>query len=263
VPAGFESEAALEACLPFFTRLPGASLIEQRDLRLIVSRHRDAAFNHIVATRLEPDRVMTRVAEVEQLMGASASLPATWWVYSPTRPPDLAARLESAGLRREEPEFGMIIDLAVPLPPVDIPAGVSITELSPADDLGTWLDVMAASYGWTNPAKAATMAELYRLQADETPPWTHLLAHRGGLGVASASLFTIDDHAFVTNVGTIPETRGLGLGSAVTTAALSIARRAGFARASLTASVMGRAMYTRLGFREETRLDRLTLGVAA
>jgi ribosomal protein S18 acetylase RimI-like enzyme len=121
---------------------------------------------------------------------------------------------------------------------------------------------MAASYGWANPAKAATMAQLYRLQPGETAPWTHVLAHRAGLGIASASLFAIDGHAFVTNVGTIPDARGLGLGSAVTCAALSIARRAGFARASLTASVMGRAMYARLGFRDETRVDRLTLGAA-
>lgn len=228
----------------------------------MVSGHPDAAFNHVLATRLEPDRVTARVTEVEALLRTSASLPATWWVYSSTRPADLAARLASAGLRPEEPEFGMIIDLTNGVPHISIPPDVSLTELSPADDLGPWIDVMAASYGWANPAKAATMAQLYRLQPGETAPWTHVLAHRAGLGIASASLFAIDGHAFVTNVGTIPDARGLGLGSAVTCAALSIARRAGFARASLTASVMGRAMYARLGFRDETRVDRLTLGAA-
>jgi ribosomal protein S18 acetylase RimI-like enzyme len=258
----FEAEAALEACLPIFGRLSGARVVDQGDLRFVASGRSDAALNHIVATRLEPERVAARVAEVEQELRSSGSLPATWWSYSATRPADLATRLEAAGLRPEEPEFGMVYDLALGPPDVPVASGAVLEELAPGHDLAEWMDVMRASYGWTNPTKAEAFTELYRVRPGETPPWTHVLVRVDGRPVASGSLFAIGGQAFVTNIGTIPEARGLGLGSVVTAATLGIAQRQGYDRASLTASVMGRSMYARLGFRDESRLDRLTLAPA-
>ena len=256
----FEAEAALEACLQVFGRLSGARVVDHGDLRYVATGRNDAAFNHIVATRLEADAVATRVANVAEELRASGSIPATWWVYSTTRPTDLAMRLEAAGLRPEEPEFGMVFDLTDRLPAVPLADGATLEELAPTDDLADWIEVMRASYGWTNPTKAETFTELYRVRPGETAPWSHVLIRLRDRAVASGSLFIVDGHAFVTNIGTIPEARGLGLGSFATVATLAIARRAGHAKASLTASVMGRSIYARLGFRDESRLDRMTLG---
>jgi hypothetical protein len=255
----YEAEAALDACLPIFGRLPGAAVIDEGDLRLIASGRGDGALNHIAATRLEPERVAGRVADVRRELQASGSLPATWWITSTTSPADLAIRLEAAGLRPEEPEFGMVYRLAGGVPDVALPDGAALQVLAPSDGLGEWIDVMRAAYGWKNPAKVDAEVELYRVRPGEIPPWTHVLVTLNGRPAASGSLFTFGGHAFVTNIGTIPEARGLGLGSVATAATLSIARRQGFGSASLTASVMGRSMYARLGFREECQLDRLTL----
>ena len=60
----------------------------------------------------------------------------------------------------------------------------------------------------------------------------------------------------MTNVGTVPEARGAGHGTSATLAVLAIARRLGYRKASLTASVMGRSVYARIGFREDARLER-------
>jgi N-acetylglutamate synthase-like GNAT family acetyltransferase len=83
-----------------------------------------------------------------------------------------------------------------------------------------------------------------------------VLVRRDGVAVACASLFPAGDLAFVTNVGTIPEARGAGHGTTATLAVLAIARRFGYGRAALTASLMGRGVYARIGFREDARLDR-------
>src|SRR5438093_6051790 len=107
----YEAEAALDACLPIFGRLSGAAVVDEGDLRVIASGRGEAALNHVTAARLEPGRVAGRVEEVASELGAWGSLPATWWITSTTRPDDLAVRLEAAGLRPEEPEFGMVYRL--------------------------------------------------------------------------------------------------------------------------------------------------------
>ena len=256
-----ESEKALEAAIRVFTRLDGAVLHEDGDLRRIVSGRPFAAFNHVVGIRLAPGDVERRVREVGDGFASARALPATWWTTSLSSPTDIRKRLSDLGLREDEPEFGMVIDLEDWTPPAEqLPAGIVVEELPAHADLTEWTAVMAASYGWNDPAKADAMAELYRSSGDDELPWNHVLVTRDGRPVASGSLFTVGGHAFVTNIGTVPEARGLGLGSAVTVATLRIAKRLRFARASLTASVMGRSMYARLGFRDEVRIDRHVQG---
>jgi GNAT superfamily N-acetyltransferase len=254
-----ESERALEAALRVFTRLGGATLFEDGDLRCIASGRPYAAFNHVVAIRIADNAVERRVAEVGAALRTARSLPATWWTSPSTRPLDVAARLSALGLREAEPEYGMVIELEASPRGVDVQRGIVLEELADDADLTEWTAVMAAAYGWRDPSKATAMADLYRRAPGEVP-WVHVLASRDGRPVACASLFTTGGHAFVTNVGTIPEARGQGLGSAVTSATLAIARRVGFGRASLTASAMGRSMYAQLGFRDEVRIDRHVMG---
>jgi GNAT superfamily N-acetyltransferase len=116
---------------------------------------------------------------------------------------------------------------------------------------------MGRSYGWSDPRSIEAWKELYRgVFDDREPPWCHVLVRDHGKPVACASLFPAGDLGFVTNVGTVPEARGAGFGTAATLAVLAIARRQGFQRASLTASLMGRSVYARIGFREDARLER-------
>ena len=95
-----------------------------------------------------------------------------------------------------------------------------------------------------------------RPTSNREAPWRHVVVRHEGRPAACASLFTTDGHAFVTNVGTIPAARGVGLGTAATLAVVDIARRLGYQRATLTASLMGRGVYARIGFREDAVLGR-------
>ena len=145
----------------------------------------------------------------------------------------------------------MVVDVDG-LPP---PAG-DVEEVGEAG-LDEWLDVMGRSYGWSDPRAIEAWRELYRgAVRRRDPPWWHVLVRDGGTAVACASLFPAGGSGFVTNVGTVPEARGAGHGTTATLAVLAIAERLGYRRASLTASVMGRVVYARIGFREDARLDR-------
>ena len=250
------SELAVEAALPVFARVGGAVVHDDGDLRRIATGRPYASFNHVYAVRLGPAGADARIAETNAAMAAEASLPATWWIGPSTLPADLGPRLAALGLREEEPEFGMVIDPAADRPPVERAPGATIEQVTDDDGLRDWTAVMDASYGWTDVTKADAVISVYRTATGADAPWIHLIVRVEGEAAACGSLFGVDGHAFVTNIGTVPARRRLGLGSVVTSALLDVARDRGHRAATLTASVMGRPLYARLGFVEDARFER-------
>ena len=248
-----ESEASLKAALSLLARLPGSRTHESPDIAWLASGRALASLNHVHAVRLAGDdaAIEATIDRAHEAVTEGGRLPATWWIGPTTMPANLGARLARRGLREGEPEFGMGIDVAgVPAPTADV-------EEVGAGNLDAWLGVMGRAYGWSDPCAIEAWTELYRggLE-DPTPPWWHVLVRAGGAPVACASLFPAGEVGFVTNVGTVPEARGAGHGTAATLSVLAIARREGFQRATLTASLMGRSVYARIGFREDARLER-------
>jgi RimJ/RimL family protein N-acetyltransferase len=248
-----ESEASLKAALSLLGRLPGAVIHDAPDIGWLASGRPLASLNHVHGVRLrgEPAAVDARIDQAHAAVTDHGRFPATWWIGPTTTPTDLGSRLGARGLTEAEPEFGMVVDVAG-VPPPD----GEIEEVGEAQ-LDEWLGVMGRSYGWSDPRSIEAWKELYRGGFDDRdPPWWHVLVREAGAPVACASLFPAGDLGFVTNVGTVPEARGAGHGTAATLAVLAIARRQGFQRASLTASHMGRSVYARIGFREDARLER-------
>jgi len=248
-----ESEAAFASAISLLGRLPGARLCMDPDVTWLASGRPLSSLNNVfeVAFRGDPAAIDARIDAVQTAVSEAGRLPVTWWIGPATTPPDLASHLQAHGLTEAEPEFGMVVDVdGLPAPAGDV------EEVGEAG-LDEWLGVMGRSYGWSDPRAIAAWRELYRDGfADAEPPWWHVVVRDGGAAVACASLFPAGRSAFVTNVGTVPEARGAGHGTSATLAVLAIARRLGYRRASLTASIMGRGVYARIGFREDARLER-------
>jgi GNAT superfamily N-acetyltransferase len=248
-----ESEAAFATAISLLGRLRGARLCVDPDVTWLASGRPLASLNNVfdVALRGDPAAIDARIEAVQTAVSDAGSLPATWWIGPTTTPSDLAARLRSHGLTEAEPEFGMVVDVD------GLPAPAGEVEEVGEPRLDEWLGVMGRSYGWSDPRAIAAWSELYRdALGDADAPWWHVVVRDGGAAVACASLFPAGQSAFVTNVGTVPEARGAGHGTSATLAVLAIARRLGYSRASLTASIMGRGVYARIGFREDARLER-------
>jgi ribosomal protein S18 acetylase RimI-like enzyme len=248
-----ESEAAFAVAISLLGRLPGARLQVDPDLTWLASGRPLASLNHVydVALQGDPAAVGARIEAVQAAVSSGGNLPATWWIGPATTPADLGLRLQARGLTEAEPEFGMIVAVdGLPSPAGDV------EEVGEAG-LDEWLGVMGRSYGWSDPRAIAAWTELYGAAfGDASTPWWHVVVRKDGTAVACASLFPAGEGAFVTNVGTVPEARGAGHGTTATLAVLAIARRLGYRKASLTASLMGRGLYARIGFREEARLER-------
>lgn len=258
-PPSTESEAAMRASMELIARLPGARVGREADLTLLSSGRPFSSLNHVQQIEIggSEGAIDDRIAEIHADMEAAGSVPATWWVSPSTRPKDLARRLVARGFVGAEPEFGMAIDIGAARVPEPMGADVSVVPVATHADLDEWLSVMAGAYRWSGGGASSAWAELYGAAVDEVdPPWRHFLVREASRPVACSSMFYAGGLAFVTNIGTVPDARGHGLGTVATRAALDAARQAGHRRASLAASLMGRGLYARLGFVEECRLDR-------
>jgi GNAT superfamily N-acetyltransferase len=248
-----ESERALSAAFSLLGRLPGARAHEDDEIAWLASGRPQASLNHVhrVRVRGAPAAIDAKLEGAHAAASDDGRLPVTWWIGPASEPSDLATRLLSWGLSEVEPEFGMVVDVAG----VPTPAG-AVEQVDEAS-FDEWLGIMARSYSWSDPRAIDAWTELYRGALGEAPPpWWHVLVRDGAAAVACASLFPGGDTGFVTNVGTVPEARGAGHGTTATLAVLAIARREGYRRATLTASVMGRSVYARIGFREDALLRR-------
>jgi ribosomal protein S18 acetylase RimI-like enzyme len=265
---------ALWAALESFGRLPRAVVTRLPDATLISSRSPYATFNNVIDTHLPDDA--TTDARIREVLASFApdSLPVTWWVGPTTTPGDLALRLQRLGLTREEPEFGMALDLSASPAAAEEEArarfgragserDVRIEPVEDLDGLADWLSVMGCAYGWPDEPKASLFRAMHVRDLERTGDERevqHFVVRADGRALAASSLFMADGHAFVTNIGTVPEARGRGLGTAATMATLDLARGLGREVATLTASVSGRGVYQRLGFREGGVLDRWIAG---
>jgi GNAT superfamily N-acetyltransferase len=253
-----ESEAALVAALTVIGRLPGAEVQTLPDTTWVAAARPLDGMNHVLRAEIDGSdaSIDARIDAIHASLRERGSVPATWWIGPSTRPADLAERLDARGFIEAEPEYGMTIDLDSLAIPSAAHSG-TVRAVDDAAGLDDFLAVMAGAYGWSDDGRSNAWAELYRLPLPAADaPWRHVVVRADGRPAACATLFTSGEHAFVTNVGTIPSVRGRGLGTTATLAVLLIAADLGYRRASLTASRMGRGVYARIGFREDALLCR-------
>ena len=251
-------ESILASVLLSYAQIPGAAHQQDADLLWIRGGRPFASVNHVLRLRMRPDGFEDRVLAVLEAFEPDA-FPVTWWVGPTSRPADVAGRLQGLGLREQEEEFGMILDLAEPIDEPVIPPGVSLEPVGDEVALAAMHDVMTAAFDWDadGEEKRRIYESMYRSTLGVAGAgWHHFLLRLEGVPAASSSLRLVGGHAFVTNIGTAPFARGRGLGTAATVATLHLARRLGYPTAVLTASVDGRGLYRRLGFRDYGILER-------
>jgi len=249
--------AVLAEAATCFGDVPGVVVVDEGDLVRSFGPGRSQPYLNGIG-RLDVrsgEALLARIAEVERPYRATG-LPTSWWADDTTRPADATAWFERAGLRPGGGEAVMVLDLTVPpvaaLHAGDAAAanGVEVRVVDTMTDLDAWIEVMAGSYGWVDPARVALMRGLYdpRTAHGSNGRRIQLLARLGGVAVGGASLFQTAGQGWVTNVGTIPAARGRGVGGAVTAATIRLAIQRGDPEAWLAASAMGEPVYRRLGF---------------
>jgi ribosomal protein S18 acetylase RimI-like enzyme len=231
-----------------FAAAPGISVVRTPEL---VARRGDLAdpyLNLVLGTWAEPSRVDGVIDEARAALGGPGR-PFTWAVWPSSRPVDLGARLEAAGIAHDGDAPLMTLDLEEADLTPDPPAGLTIERATDAAALAEASPVTLAMID--GPAAQAVFSAAYEALAFGSERALVLFVGRlDGRPVATSALYTGTGLAGVYGVGTLPELRGRGLGRAMTIAALAEGRRRGLRIGALMSSDLGLPVYRRLGFRE-------------
>jgi len=235
----------------WYASRPGGEIIEGGDVTLCSTGLAFRSINCAVEIDLAPATVDRRIAEVGEWFG-ERGIPWRWLVGPTSRPLDLGERLLRAGYELVSDSPGMALDLDTfePEPP---PAGVEVVTVDDLAGLDAWEEIHRRALDLDDGrARAWRDAQDRALSADI--PLRDWIALLDGAPVAAAGLFAAAGVAGIYNVATVPEARGRGIGRAITSAALAEAVVRGEDTAVLGSSEMGFPVYSRLGFREVSRL---------
>lgn len=232
-----------------FGLAPSTTIRDDGELFWYVTGLPSGAFNTIMFANLAPDRIDAAVAELHGLR-ARYGVPVGWLIGPASRPLDLGGQLAARGLTHRRDLTAMTLALAsLPVLPEPVP-GLGIERVADAAAYDAWIRAEQRGFA-DHDGEESGLAELRRAMGiGHTLPLYHFLGRLHGAPVATATLMLAGGIAGVYDVSTVPEARRQGIGTAMTMAALQMARARGYEIAFLQPSEMGKSLYERIGFRE-------------
>jgi len=165
------------------------------------------------------------------------------WHIGPQSSPQLETLLISAGLEFAEEEPGMFARLDMPGQTSALPTGLRIEPVRDLETLGRWVDI------WSGGRLQETAVSLRAaLGLGASAACQHLIGYLDDEAVATAAVYHGRRASEIQHVVTLDQHRRRGIGTAITAAAIELARRHGNRYAVLTASPDGEGLYRQLGF---------------
>ena len=252
-----EIEEALVGHWSHFGRWERGALVEDGGTLRYETPIPHLPYNGVLRTRIPDatvDEVVPRVVESFRRRGVHFA----WWVTPSSQPSDLGERLEANGLRLVERAVGMSLDLAGWDAPAPKP-GVDYVEVLDERALDDYAELIYAY--WELPADSrALVAAINRFWGPGQAAAHRWLAYADGrpVGKALLSFAAPEGVAAVYGMSVLPEARGRGVASGLTTTLLGRARDLGCRRVVLHATEMAVGVYARAGF-----VERCPLGVYA
>ena len=184
---------------------------------------------------------------------ASAGLrdtPIGCWVGPFSPQSEFGDHLVARGFIHGATMTAMAVDLSTLNEHAPMPQGFVISEVKSMDDLVTWCQIMTTVSEFPDFAAAAFL-EMYRdIGICGDPDWRLYLGAVDGAPVGTSSLFFNAGVAGIHSVATVPEFRGLGIGTALTRSPLLDVRRQGYEIGVLYSSEMAVGLYRDIGFQE-------------
>lgn len=244
-------EANLAEEVEIFSRaLPGGEIYH--DAELVRFSTRRSFFNGVHHARFANDEKAYVDAKIVETLAyfRTRNLPCMWVIGPSVRPPDLATNLLEHGLTFLNEAPALVLDLNAA--DEDAPAleGFAIQEASNAEELRPLLELEAQCFDVSEEIAHYYYNTYVATGFGSGQAWHHYIGMLHGRPVAMAALLLHAGVAGIYGVGTIPEARRRGIGTALVCHALHEARTAGYRVALLTPTDMSLRIYQRLGFQQ-------------
>lgn len=208
--------------------------------------------NGVLHTHASPQRLDALIHDTIEYFRSQGVSRFSWWLDE--RTPYLAAHLQAHGLVFIEGNLGMALDLQTWEDDLSGPANLRVETVRDMQSLMDW--VLAAQAGFELPGMyRQAWYDIYAGLGFELPLRNYVGYYRGE-PVAGAQLFLGAGVAGIYTVATLPSVRQLGIGAAMTQAALREAQDFGYQYAILHASKMGEGVYRKLGFQGYCHMSR-------
>lgn len=234
--------------------LPDSEVIERDEIGYHHASPTNPMFKGAWRVRLSAAAAETMIDETVAWFNARNASTFYWWTDSQTQPADLAERLLRRGFDGNlAGEPGMVAELDALNQTVPAPSELTIRPVVDLKTLADWRDVFTAAYRLPE-AQGQAWYEATVQAGLETAPWKLYVGYLGRKAAATSLLFNGAGVTGVYCVGTLPDERGKGIGTAITWKPLLDVRQQGYRFAVLFASRKGVPVYQRLGFREVARV---------
>ena len=246
-----EIEEAFVAHWSIFGRWQHGELHDENGVLWFETPIKHLPYNAVIRTRVDRDADAVVATVVERFTARGVQF--FWLVHPSVRPPDLGERLAAHGLQSVETATGMSLELA-DWKGDDLPPGVEYREVLDDADLDAFHKLTTVY--WEIPDdEAPLVAEFQREWGPGRAPGHRYLALVDGVPLAKGylSLAGPPGVAAIYAMTTLPEARGRGIASGLTTVLISRARDLGRRRVVLHSSDMAVGVYRRAGFVERCR----------
>lgn len=218
------------------------------------------ALNYVLGASLNPKQARDRVAEITEMVKAWG-VNALWQIGPEASPSDVFDLAVDCGWTPASQTTGMAIKEGSLVPDVPMPDGLTISAADDEESLRVWVDIYftAAPQEYRNTV-AGVICELGH---GPHLPWTYYIGYLNGTAVASSMVFVGADVAGLYYIGTLPDYRQQGIGTAMTHYSLKQAQSLGYDLVVLQATDMGANIYRDLGFQNCCRIRTLVLRTQA
>ncbi|UCG69460.1 MAG: GNAT family N-acetyltransferase [Thermoplasmata archaeon] len=174
-------------------------------------------------------------------------LPWIWWIGPSSKPKDLGKHLVDYGFIHRYDMPGMVIELQTNSVSVSTPEKFNIIRVKDIDTLKIWVKIASICF----PMVIGKFKDDFFKFESSIGFRNDRISYVGyleGEPVASSTVFLCSGVAGIYNVGTVPEARRKGIGTAMTWIPLKHAVSSGYKVGILHSSRMGYRLYRKMGF---------------
>jgi len=219
-----------------------------------------AQFNCVHLAQLTPENVDMKIDETVEYF-KSRNLPCQWYTGPSTRPIDLGEHLKAHGFDHVWDTPGMAVELESINKDLPEPSDFTIEPVKDVETLKDWIQALTEGFGF----KQSTSELIFDIESDlgfgENLPRRSYVGYLNGKPVSSSLLLMTSGVAGLFCVGTIPEARRKGIGTAISLAPMKEAHEMGYKVGVVHSSEMGYGVYRRIGFEDycKIRIYRLSI----